>query len=115
MKAALPGQADPSQLRARIELTRKARPTMELLLPTGNPQRVVQDYLLVLLNPNSQLSVFMSWSKMPTRVVVPPRSIPMLVQFCSGIISPPVALVVFDPKLRRQSDRRRHEGWWCAG
>lgn len=56
MKAALPGQDDPSQLRARIELTRKARPTMELLLPTGNPQRVVQDYLLVLLNPNSQLS-----------------------------------------------------------
>lgn len=56
MNAALPGQDDPSQLRARIELTRKARPTMELLLPTGNPQRVVQDYLLVLLNPSSQLA-----------------------------------------------------------
>jgi tetratricopeptide (TPR) repeat protein/transglutaminase-like putative cysteine protease len=56
MTAALPGQDDPSQLRARIELTRKARPTPELLLPPGNPQRVVQDYLLVLLNPNSQLS-----------------------------------------------------------
>ena len=56
MTAALPGQDDPTQLRARIELTRRARPTTELLLPLGNPQRVVQDYLLVLLNPNSQLS-----------------------------------------------------------
>ncbi len=56
MNAALPGQDDPSQLRARIELTRKVRPSTELLLSAENPQRVVQDYLLVLLNPNSQLA-----------------------------------------------------------
>jgi len=56
MNAALSGQDDPSRLRARIELTRKARATADLLLPAGSPQRVVQDYLLVLLNPASQLA-----------------------------------------------------------
>jgi tetratricopeptide (TPR) repeat protein len=53
LNAAAAGQADSSRLRKRIELIHNVRPYDEVLFPESDPRRIVQNYILDSLNPDS--------------------------------------------------------------
>jgi len=53
LQAAAAGQADSSKLRKRIELVHDVRPYEEVLLPESDPRRVVQNFILRLIDKSA--------------------------------------------------------------